>query len=170
MSYVATAIVRSGDGWTVSDCDLDGVTDIEEVADRLRDVDPQADVSLLFIEADDAYLVIMRLDQGEDLRVFGSDAAFARESRLGALLLGDLEPTTPSLGAGSGDEDEEGELVPQQPDLDPLGDADLLSDLGVSAPTLLSICARNGMLPSDMTAELAQALGCGDELEELRET
>ena len=59
--------------------------------DRLRDVEPDAEMSLLFVEADDQYLVILRLDEGEDLRVFGSDSAFADESRLGALLLGDIE-------------------------------------------------------------------------------
>ena len=83
--------LRDEGGWTAAELDLDGVADIDEVADRLRDVEPDAEVSLLFVEADDAYLVMLRLDEGEDLRVFGSDSAFAEESRLGALLLGDIE-------------------------------------------------------------------------------
>jgi hypothetical protein len=32
----------------------------------------------------------------------------------------------------------------------------------------LELCAREGMLPSDMVAEVCQAIGCGDEMEELR--
>jgi hypothetical protein len=39
----------------------------------------------------------------------------------------------------------------------------------VSAHRLLTTCAREGMLPADVTSEVAQAVGCGDELEELRE-
>ena len=40
------------------------------------------------------------------------------------------------------------------PDADPVGDADLLADLGVPATRLLTLCAHEGMLPSDITAEL----------------
>ena len=80
MSTFAAAVTRVKNRWTASELDLSGVADIEEVVDRLRDAEPDADVSLLFVEADDQYLVILRLDEGEDLRVFGSDSAFADES------------------------------------------------------------------------------------------
>lgn len=171
MSYVASAVVRGKDDWTASEVHLDGVADLEEVADRLRDVDPQAEVSLLFIEADDAYLVIMRLDHGEDLRVFGSDSAFAQDSRLGALLLADLELPTMELDDALGEvESESGPSeTAADPEADPVGEADLLADLGISASQLLHICAREGMLPADITAEVAQELGFEDEVEELRE-
>ena len=36
-----------------------------------------AAIALLFVEADDSYLTVLRLDDGEDLRIFGSDAAYA---------------------------------------------------------------------------------------------
>ena len=55
------------------------------------------------------------------------------------------------------------------PEAEPAGDADLLDDLGVPAGRLLELCAQEGMLPADITAELCQAIGCGDEVEELRE-
>lgn len=171
MSYVATAVVRGKDGWSAAELDLSGAADIEEVADQLRDVDPYAEVSLLFVEADDSYFVIMRLDQGEDLRVFGSDSAFAQESRLGAMLLGDIEIPALEIDeaiaeAEAADDEEEPAASPAA---DPVGDADLLADLGLSAHRLLATCAREGMLPADVTSEVAQAIGCGDELEELRE-
>src|SRR3712207_6957376 len=41
------------------------------------------------------YTTLFRSDDGEDLRVFGSDAAFIAESRLGALLLGDIKEPLP---------------------------------------------------------------------------
>src|SRR6185295_17009659 len=89
----------------------------------LRDVDPEAEHSLLFVESDDSYLVILRLDRGEDLRVFGSDATFAEESRLGALLLGDVGLPGLELGTAEVDLDD---LVVGPPDVDPdaLDDAD----------------------------------------------
>ncbi|MEU8046988.1 tRNA adenosine deaminase-associated protein [Micromonospora echinofusca] len=174
MSYFAAAVVRDDSGWTAAEVNLRGATDIEDVADRLRDVDSDADLSLLFVEADDAYLVIMRLDEGEDLRVFGSDSAYAEESRLGALLVGDLKTSVTGLDdteeprpSGGGDEDTEQPAV--DPEADPVGEADLLADLGVSAQKLLNLCAQEGTMPADVTAEVCQVLGCADEVEELRE-
>jgi putative tRNA adenosine deaminase-associated protein len=170
VSYVAAAVARGKGGWTASELDLSGAADIEEVADRLRDLDPSAEVTLLFVEADDTYLVIMRLDHGENLRVFGSDSAFAQESRLGMLLLGDIEIPALEIDEAIAEAESDGVEEPAaDPEADPLGDADLLADLGMSAHRLLSTCAREGMLPADVTAEVAQALGFGDELEELRE-
>ena len=175
MSYFAAAAVRVEGGWTADEVSLRGVTDIDEVADRLRDVEPDADLSLLFVEAEDEYLVILRLDDGEDLRIFGSDSAYAEESRLGALLVGDLK--TSVTGIEEGDEvtpvaaggDEEAGQPAVDPEADPVGDADILADLGISAQKLLALCAHEGMLPADVTAEICQVLGCADEVEELRE-
>jgi len=174
VSYFAAAVVRGQKGWASAEIDLSGVADIEEVADRLRDVDNDADVSLLFVESDDAYLVILRLDEGEDLRIFGNDAAFAEESRLGSLLLGDVEEPVLEIedvdAVTEPSEDEEPEERPAaEPDADPVGDADLLADLGMPAHQLLQLCAHEGMLPADVTAEVCQRLGCADEVEELRE-
>jgi putative tRNA adenosine deaminase-associated protein len=194
MPYFAAALTRStggaanGNGWTAFEMSLTDASDVEDVADRLRDVDPDADVSLLFVESDDSYLVIMRLDGGEDMRVFGSDTAFAEESRLGSLLLGEMGRPglelesielagTDLAGTALEEEAEESTVDTEDPlaatplatDAEPAGDADLLADLGVSAGKLLQLCAHDGMLPSDVTAEVCQAIGCGDEVEELRE-
>ena len=51
-----------------------------------------------------------------------------------------------------------------------LGDAEVLADLGISSHRLLTLCGLEGMLPADVTAEICQQLGCGDELEELRDS
>ncbi|MFC3503298.1 tRNA adenosine deaminase-associated protein [Micromonospora krabiensis] len=174
MSYFAAAVVRDQSGWTAAEVNLRGATDIDEVADRLRDVDQDADLSLLFVEADDTYLVILRLDEGEDLRIFGSDSAYAEESRLGALLVGDLKTSVTGLDdtdepRPSSGGDEESEQPAVDPEADPVGDADLLADQGISAQKLLALCSEEGMLPADVTAEVCQMLGCADEVEELRE-
>jgi putative tRNA adenosine deaminase-associated protein len=175
VSTFAAAVARGKNGWTASELELTGLADIDEVVDRLQDADPDAEVSLLFVEADDLYLVILRLDEGEDLRVFGSDSAYAEESRIGALLLGDIE--APALEIDdlapppddADDEDEEEDRPAADPDADPVGDAEVLADLGISANRLLSLCAQEGLMPSDITAEICRRLGCADELDDLRE-
>ncbi len=173
MSYFAAAVVRGSNGWTSSEFDLSGVADIEEVADRLRDIDAAATVSVMFVESDDSYLAIVRLDEDDELRIFGSDAMFAEESRLGALLLGDVEEPVieiDDITDESETEEEGSDAAPASPtDADPVGDADLLADLGVPAHRLIQLCTQEGMLPSDMTAEICQLMGCADEMEELRE-
>ena len=173
MSYFAAAVARGPEGWAAAEVDLNGVADVEEAADRLREVEPDASVSLLFVEAEDVYLVVLRLDEGEDLRVFGSDSAFAEESRLGALLLGEVEAPALEIdevaAVPAGDAVVDPEPAAPDPDVDPVGDPDLLADLGVPAHQLLELCAHEGMLPADVTAEICQAIGCGDEMEELRE-
>jgi putative tRNA adenosine deaminase-associated protein len=173
VSTFAAAVARGKNGWTASELDLSGLADIDEVVDRLRDAEPDAELTLLFAEADDLYLVILRLDEGEDLRVFGSDSAFAEESRIGALLLGEIEAPALEIDELAAppppdDEDEPADKA-VDPDADPVGDAELLADLGISAHRLLALCGQEGMLPADVTAEICQRLGCGDELDELRE-
>jgi putative tRNA adenosine deaminase-associated protein len=173
VSTFAAAAARGKNGWTASELDLSGAADIDEVVDLLRDAEPDAELSLLFVEADDQYLVILRLDEGEDLRVFGSDSAFAEESRVGALLLGEVE--TPALeidelaAPPTTDDEDEPDEPAADPDADPVGDAELLDDLGISAHRLLTLCGQEGMLPSDVTTAIGQRLGFADELDELRE-
>jgi putative tRNA adenosine deaminase-associated protein len=176
VSNFAVAAVRGpSDSWSAKEVDLTRAADIDEVADRLRDVDVDADVSILFVESDDTYLVILRLDDGEDLRVFGSDSAFAEENRLGALLLGDIEEPALEIEDVAietdpdDEEDDDAELPATTPDADPVGDADLLADLGVPAHLLLELCSQEGMLPADITAEVALLMGCASQIEELRE-
>ena len=169
LSTFAAAVARGKNGWTASEVDLGGLADIDEVVDALRDVEPDAEVTLLFVEGDDQYLAILRLDEGEDLRVFGSDSAFADESRVGSMLLGEIEAPALDVDELTTGDDDAADKPAADPDADPVGDAELLSDLGVSSHRLLTLCGLEGMLPSDVTAELCQRLGCGDEMEELRE-
>ncbi|MEV0129105.1 tRNA adenosine deaminase-associated protein [Dactylosporangium sp. NPDC050688] len=172
MSHFAAAVTRGTKSWAAAELDLSGVADVEEITERLRDTDPDATVSLLFVESDDAYLVILRLDDGEDLRIFGSDSIFAAESRLGAILLGDIEEQLPEIVDEEVDEevdDDDEERPSAEPDIEPVGDPELLADLGLPGGRLLELCAQEGMLPADLTAEICQAIGAGDEIEELRE-
>jgi putative tRNA adenosine deaminase-associated protein len=173
VSYFAAALARVSEGWTAAELDLDGAEDVEAVGDLLRDVEPDAELSLLFVESDDEFLVVLRLDDGEDLRVFGSDVAFADVSRIGEVLLAELEESEVPVDLdvdeeidAISDDDEEEEAA--EPVGHPLGDADLLTDLGISARDLLALCSHEGMLPADVMTEICRKVGCADELQDLR--
>jgi putative tRNA adenosine deaminase-associated protein len=170
LSTFAAAVARDKNGWNAAELDLSGLGDIDEVVDALRDVEDDADLTLLFVESDDQYLAILRLDEGEDLRVFGSDSAFADESRIGSVLLGEIEAPPLEIDelTAAPDDDDDDTKAPD-PDADPIGDAEVLNDLGISSGRLLKLCGLEGMMPADVTAEICQQIGCGDEVEELRE-
>src|SRR5215213_645282 len=117
----------------------------------------------MFVDSDDEYFVILRLDDGLNLRIFGSDVAFAQTSGIGEVLLGELEES--EVPAGLEDEDLPADSEPVGK---PVGDADLLSDLGISARDLVSLCGHGGLLPSDLMLEVCRKVGCADVLLELR--
>lgn len=167
MSYFAAAVARGPQGWAATTFDLAGVADLEEVADRLRDVAPEAGATVLFVETDDEYLAVVRLDPDGDPRLFASDGAFADESRLGAMLLADLDDGSAPVDLE--DLDDELAAADTMEAGEPVGEAALLADLGVPGARLVELCTKEGLLPSDVTAEVCQALGCGEEVEELRE-
>jgi putative tRNA adenosine deaminase-associated protein len=163
VSYFAAALARTPDGWTARELDLDGASDVDEVADRVRDVDGDVETALLFVEEDDEYVAILRLDpRSDEPRVFVSDAHAADSFPVAELFTDaveevDLEP------ADAEDEDE-----PPGHDSEPLGDADLLADLGTPRRDLLALVAHEGTLPADVITEVCERAGCLDELETLR--
>lgn len=169
MTYFAAALVRGSQGWAAAELDLDGADDIDGVVELLREVDTDAAVSLLFVEADDEYLVVLRLDSGDDLRVFASDIGFGDESRLGGILLADLESPVVDVDIDAELESDGDTDSDPAPTLHPVGEVDLLTDLGTSAKELLALCGHEGRLPADVMAELATRAGAGQVLEELRE-
>ncbi|MEU6248129.1 tRNA adenosine deaminase-associated protein [Glycomyces sp. NPDC047010] len=164
MSYFAVAVGREGGEWEAAEVDLDAVADVEDAAEAMREAFPDADLTLLFVDADDEYLTVMRLDKGDDLRTFGSDAEYASQSRLGEALLGDLEPED---AEEIDSEDEESIAArPTELDAEPVGEADLMGDLGVPGSTLLALCAKEGMMPSDVVSEVAKSIGFTEALED----
>jgi putative tRNA adenosine deaminase-associated protein len=161
VSYFAAALARTPDGWTAEELDLDGVSDVDEVADRVRDVDGEAETSLLFVEEDDEYVAILRVDAGaDDLRVFVSDALAAETYPVAGIFAGAVEE---DLSATSDDEDDVA-----APESEPVGDADLLADLGTSRRDLIALVTHERTLPADVISEVCERAGCLDELEMLR--
>lgn len=93
----------------------------------------------------------------------GGDGAEADEDEDGAD--GDELDHAGRLDPAGLDDAESGEHRPLHSG--PAGDADLLADFGVRASKLVGLC-RDGVIPADALADVAEALGAADELEEVR--
>ena len=161
MSYFAAALARTPAGWTAEELDLDGLTDVDAVADRVRDVDGEAETALLFVEEDDEYVAILRVD-ADDLRVFVSDSQAAETYPVAGIFAGAAVEDEPPPPADSDDEEDD------PPDSEPVGDADLLADLGTPRRDLIALVTHERTLPSDVISEVCERAGCLDELETLR--
>ena len=159
MPHNAVVLARSGDSWTATDLDLSEVETLDELAEAMLEQASGGPVVAL-LEEDDEYLAVVRLDsEADDAKVFVSDARVVSTSELAARLFGEaVEPPLPT------DDPEEGTKA----DIEPAGDAGLLADLGVSATDLEKLCRQQGNLPSDIAATLAEKVGAGDALDDLR--
>ncbi|HEY5334927.1 MAG TPA: hypothetical protein VIJ71_02770 [Mycobacteriales bacterium] len=164
MTYIATVLTRSGPDWSGRDVDLSDVDDLDALADALRDGDDE--VALCLLEEDDEYVVIVRVDgDAGEPRVFLSDKRVLESTSVAARLLADaLEAAAVPVA----DDDEEDEEESGRPEVEPVGDEDLLGDLGVSGERLTRLCAQEGMLPSDVIFAVGEDLGASDVLEKVR--
>ncbi|MFC8100731.1 hypothetical protein [Streptomyces sp. NPDC057363] len=182
--YFAALLARTEDGWEASDTELDDVETLSDLADLAREASPDEDTVLVLIEQEDAWFGVVRVDGEEDPRIYVSDAAAAARSSYGEILLtdellgrdpGDGGDDLDALdldGTEDGESDDEdgrdagdgdaaaagtGEAVPHGP----VGDAEVLDDLGVSEKELRA-------MSGDAVGEIAEALGVSDVLETVR--
>lgn len=173
MTYVASTLARVDSAWFGDDVSLDDVEDLDGVVELVREVvGDDAETGLLFVEQDDEWFAVLRIDPDGDPRVFVSDARAVASSEIAAMLAeGAIEVSAEDV-ADEVDDDEDVEDEDDEPNVladgDPAGDSGLLSDLGTSAPRLLALCAEEGALPADIIAALCEAAGCLDVLEKLR--
>jgi putative tRNA adenosine deaminase-associated protein len=116
--------------------------------------------AVTFVEEDDEYLAVVRLDEAGDPRVFLSDQRALFTSRVAGRLFADALPAVTELDP---DEDTEGGLSHATP----IGDLELLSDLGTGPDALIEIIMARGVLPSDAVATLTERAGAGDILDEV---
>ncbi|MEU5210395.1 hypothetical protein [Streptomyces sp. NPDC020742] len=174
--YFAALLARTEDGWEASDTELDNVETVTDLADLARETAVDDDTVVVLLEQEDAWFGVVRVDGDDDPRVFISNAAAAARSSYGAMLTDELlgrddsvETDLDSLDL-DGTEDGEPEAedgTEQDGEADtpvpagPVGDAQLLDDLGISEKELLT-------LQGDALSEIADALGCTDVLEAVR--
>ena len=181
--YFAALLARTSDGWQASDTELDNVETLTDLVDLAREAatGDGDDTVLVCIEHEGAWFGLVRVDGEDDPRIYVSDAAAAARSAYGELLLTDellgRDPDIPedldSLVDLDGTEDGEPETG-EADDADdassgaqampegPVGEPELLDDLGMDAKAVLTL--RSG----DALSEIADALGCTDVLEAVR--
>ncbi|MBZ4015327.1 tRNA adenosine deaminase-associated protein [Streptomyces purpurogeneiscleroticus] len=176
--YFAALLARTSDGWEASDTELDDVETLADLADLARQAAVDDDTVVAFIEQEDAWFGVVRVDGEEDPRVFISNAAVASRSSYGAMLTDELlgrddekQEDLDGLTNLDGTEDGEPEGAEDEPEAagddpvpaGPLGDVELLDDLGVTGKELLSFDSHG-----DALTEIADALGCTEVLEAVR--
>jgi putative tRNA adenosine deaminase-associated protein len=179
--YFAALLARNEDGWQASEPDLDNVETLGDLSDLARQASAEEETVLVFIEQEDAWFGVVRVDGEEDPRIYVSDAAAAARSSYGEILLTDellgrdpedLEDLVDLDGTEDGDtsdDDPEADtgLMDDPVPVGPLGDADILTDLGLSRKELLAL-SGDGALTGEALGEIAEAIGCADVLEAVR--
>jgi putative tRNA adenosine deaminase-associated protein len=182
--YFAALLARTEDGWQASETDLDDVETLGDLTDLAREASAEEETVLVFIEQEDAWFGVVRVDGEEDPRIYVSDAAAAARSSYGEILLtdellgrdpgsaDDLDDLVDLDGTEEGgDDDESDDVVPgpaEEPvPVGPLGDADILVEFGMSDKELLAL-SGDGALTGEALGEIADALGCADVLEAVR--
>jgi putative tRNA adenosine deaminase-associated protein len=169
-------IVRTDSRWKgadADDVDLDNVDDIEQIVEIVRDASVDDSPVVMFVEEDDEWFAIVRVDGNEEPRIFISDARVVAASDLAMTLFGDLatDEAVDVSEAIAQDEDvraDDDESPSVRPVSEPAGAADVLADYGISSRDLLDMCAEEGALPADVITAICERLGCADEIEVYR--
>ncbi|MFD3941673.1 hypothetical protein [Streptomyces sp. NPDC058579] len=175
--YFAALLARTEDGWEASDTELDDVETLSDLIDLAREASVDDDTVIVFIEQEDAWFGVLRIEGEEDPRIYVSDGAAAARSSYGEILtkeiLGDDQDDADTLddlnldGTEDGepldrdDEDDEAGASDDAVPAEPVGDRLILADLGMSESQLQE-------LDSDALGEIADALGASDVLETVR--
>lgn len=175
--YFAALLARTEDGWEASDTELDDVETLSDLTDLAHDASVDEDTVLVLIEQEDAWFGVVRVDGEDDPRIYVSDAAAAARSSYGEILLTDellgREPGDDGADLDSLDLDGTEDGEPEADDEDgagadtsmpqgPVGDSEILDDLGVSEKELRALDAE------DALSAIAEALGASEVLETVR--
>lgn len=167
MTYFAAAVARTGDGWVGQELDLGEAEDLDGITDLLRQVGDDGDgTRLLFVEQDDEWFGIVRVDGDADPRVFLSDGRAIEQSEIAAMLYEEAADEVLDDEEEPAAEDEDEAIRPAG---EPVGDAELLADLGTPGEQLLELNAEEGMLPADVISAVCEKAGCLDQIDALRE-
>lgn len=176
--YFAALLARTEDGWEASDTELDDVETLSDLTDLARDASVDEDTVLVLIEQEDAWFGVVRVDGEDDPRIYVSDAAAASRSSYGEILLTDellgrepgddgadldsldLDGTEDGESEDAGDED--AATTDATTPHGPVGDSEILDDLGVGEKELRILDAE------DALSAIAEALGASEVLETVR--
>jgi putative tRNA adenosine deaminase-associated protein len=174
VGYFAVVLTRDEDEWETNDIELDEVESLDDLADAMRDtadLDSDGPI-LLLLEQEDLWFAVVRVDGEDDPRVFVSDRSAIEHSAYAEMLLEAAESDEDALDADDLDSDEADEDDEDERDSGvddgPVGDLEILSDLGTSAELLRELCESKGVLPSEALTTLAERAGAAGALETVR--
>lgn len=152
----SAAFVRTPDGWSGAEVDLSSAEIVDDLGDAVQESLGLTgdELALLCVEVEDEWFSIARYMGDFEPRVFLSDAHAVMSDLLGELF---------AEFAGVAPDKENGDLGVR-----PVGDLELLGDLGMSSEELLELSMEEGVLPADILSVIAEKLGFADELDRLR--
>lgn len=139
----AVAAFRDDGDWQVAEVTHDHVSDVESLASALRRLPGDGAVGMVAI--DDDFFVVVRV-AGTQTRVLLSDVTAATEWELAA-------SAVEFLGLPVPDDDVD--------DLEPAGDLELLSDLGMQAVDLAAMLDDEEAYPDEVLSDIARRIGFG---------
>lgn len=143
----ALAAYRQDGEWRVAELAHDLIADVDTLVHALRRF-PGEGGAVGFVAMDEDFFLIIRVS-GAQTRLLLSDITAADEWELAISAVEHLRLPLP--------EDED--------DSAPAGDLDLLGDLGLSAAGLGSLLDDVDLYPDEMLAEVAEALGFGEQFD-----
>lgn len=146
---LAVVAYRDEGIWNLAELPLHCLDDVDAIAHELRRY-PGDNGALALISVDEDFVILVRA-QGTLVRVLLSDATAAPEWSL-------ARSVVDHLGVHA-------EIDEEEPA--PAGALDLLADLGLSAADLGDLLDDPELEPEDVLAEIADAVGFGDEFDEL---
>ncbi|WP_462187572.1 MULTISPECIES: tRNA adenosine deaminase-associated protein [unclassified Frankia] len=162
MTTKAIAITQVHGHWSVHDLDPTDADDLDALTDMMRDLGDGPVIA--FIEEDDEYLAVVCVRPDDpDPQVFLSDRRVLVTSDLAERLFADALPSM--AGLITADDEDDASAVAHAA---PVGDLDLLGDLGTPAEALLELIGEEGMLPGDVISALSERAGAGEILDDAR--
>ena len=146
---LAVVAYRDEGTWNLAELPLHALDDVDAIAHELRR-DPGDNGALALLSIDEDFVILVRA-QGTLVRVLLSDATAAPEWSL-------ARSAVDHLGVHVEIDEEEQA---------PAGSLDILADLGLSADDMTEILEDLDLEPEEVLAEIADAIGFGDEFDEL---
>jgi putative tRNA adenosine deaminase-associated protein len=159
VAHSAIAMTRNASGWRGEEHELNEIEDLDSLTDEFRQ--GVGTTVVIFVEEDDEWLGIVRIEGDDDPQVFLSDRRSLETSDLANRIFSDALPVLPPPGAEDDDDT-------PRPQAEAVGDIDLLSDLGTAGDVLIELCAEEGLLPGDVVSALCERAGCLNVLDEIR--
>ncbi|WP_062245051.1 tRNA adenosine deaminase-associated protein [Brevibacterium epidermidis] len=184
MSYFTEILADSGDGFRALDVDVRDANDLDDLVDMMRSAAGDDGEAVAVIEHEDEWFGLVRLCSNNEVKIFLSDLAAVEASPFAEIFADfldsrpdayDAEPEE-DFGAeddegtiAEDDDDDEGvEMLEFDADAEWGGDADIYSDRGVPAATLIDQVESYRSDPARVVAHVGETVGFADQLEAAR--